>query len=193
VKASLDAWLAAVVATPGMTSLGLDAAGPMLVDDALRAAPLLADVTGEIVDVGSGNGSPGIPLALALPGSSFVLLEPELKRCSFLESQAPSNARVLRGRAEEQPSDWAGAALAKALAPPPVALEWGLPLVAPGGVLLLWVGATADIDLLERIAGRLAGEVTAVSAGLVTVTKLSETPPGFPRRVGIARKRPLTR
>ena len=192
-KTALDAWLAAVVATPGMTSLDLDTAGPMLVEDALRAAPLLEGITGEIVDIGSGNGSPGIPLALALPESSFVLLEPELKRCSFLESQAPPNARVLRGRAEEQPCDWAGAALAKALAPPPVALEWGLPLVAPGGVLLLWVGASADLDLLGRVAGQLAGEVTGVSSGLVTVMKVSETPPGFPRRVGVARKRPLTR
>ena len=62
-----------------------------------------------------------------------LLLEAERRKCDFLEEWAPPNARVVWGRAEEQETDWAGVALAKALAPPPVAAEWCLPLVRSGG------------------------------------------------------------
>ena len=89
---------------------------------------------GAVVDVGSGGGAPGIPLAAALPDREVVLLEAERRKCEFLEHWAPANARVVWGRAEEQPTDWAGVATAKALAGPPVAAEWCLPLVRPGGM-----------------------------------------------------------
>ena len=130
---AVEAWLRAVVETPGLTSLDLAAARPMLVDDALRAVEIVRTFDGPVVDVGSGNGSPGIPIALALPDREVVLLEAEAKRCAFLRLWAPPNAEVVRGRAEEQETDWAGVALAKALAAPPVAAEWCLPLVKPGG------------------------------------------------------------
>ncbi len=154
----LDAWLRAVVETPGLTALDLDGARAMLVDDALRAVPALAPCAGPIVDVGSGNGSPGIPIALELPDREVVLLEAEARRCEFLQRWAPTNARVVRGRAEEQETDWAGAALAKALAPPPVAAEWCLPLVRPGGTVVLWVGESADLGAVARVAATLAAE-----------------------------------
>ena len=96
----------------------------MLVDDSLRATQLVADVTGAIVDVGSGGGAPGIPLAYALPDREVVLLDAERRKCAFLERWAPPNARVVWGRAEGQPVDWAGVAVAKALAHPPTAAEW---------------------------------------------------------------------
>jgi 16S rRNA (guanine527-N7)-methyltransferase len=187
----LEAWLAAVVATPGLTSLDLAGARRSLLEDALRAVPLLAGLDGPVVDVGSGNGSPGIPVAAALPASEVVLLEAEERRCAFLAAWAPANARVVRGRAEEQPTDWAGVALAKALAPPPVAAEWCLPLVRPGGAAVLWVGASADLGRLAAAAGRLAAELVAGPAGLAVLAKTGPTPAGFPRRPGVARKRPL--
>jgi 16S rRNA (guanine527-N7)-methyltransferase len=187
----LDAWLRAVVDGRGLTSLDVTAARQTLLEDALRAADLVADWEGDVVDVGSGNGSPGIPLAHALPGRQFVLLEAERRKCEFLEQWAPPNARVVWGRAEAQDVDWAGVTLAKALAPPPVAAEWCLPLVRPGGAAILWVGQTVDLEHLGRVAARLAAEVTVVSSGLVVLAKLDFTPAGFPRRVGIARKRPL--
>ncbi len=71
---------------------------------------LLRGLEGPIVDVGSGGGAPGIPLAHALPEHEFVLLEAERRKCEFLEQWAPANARVVWGRAEEQETDWAGAA-----------------------------------------------------------------------------------
>jgi len=126
-----------------------------------------------------------------LPDREFVLLEAERRKCAFLERFAPANARVVWGRAEEHGVDWAGAALAKALAPPPVAAEWCLPLVRPGGFVVLWVGETAEPAHVARVAERLAAEPVPSPPGLLVLRKLGPTPPGFPRRTGVARKRPL--
>jgi 16S rRNA (guanine527-N7)-methyltransferase len=185
-------WLRAVVETPGLTALrDLAEARRVLVDDSLRALPLLAGRGNPVVDVGSGGGAPGIPLALAAPDREFVLLEAQQRKCRFLEQWAPPNARVVCGRAEEQGVDWAGVALAKALAPPPVAAEWCLPLVRPGGAVLLFVGETADAEAVARVAARLGGDAPEDHGGLFLIPKLAPTPPGFPRRAGMARKRPL--
>lgn len=186
-------WLRAVVETPGLTALSdLDAARRVLVEDSLRAVALLAGLGDPVVDVGAGGGAPGIPLALELPGREFVLLEAQRRKCRFLEQWAPRNARVVCGRAEEQDVDWAGAAVAKALAPPPVATEWCLPLVRPGGAVVLFVGETADTAAVARVAARLGGGEPQDRNGLLLIPKLAPTPPGFPRRPGMARKRPLT-
>jgi 16S rRNA (guanine527-N7)-methyltransferase len=144
-----------------------------------------------VVDVGSGGGAPGIPLAHALPDREVVLLEAERRKCAFLEQWAPPNARVVWGRAEEQPVDWAGVAVAKALAHPPTAAEWCLPLVRPGGLVLLWVGPSAEPERVARVAERVGGEPVAAPEGFLVLRKTGPTPPGFPRRTGLAKKRPL--
>ena len=95
------------------------------------------------------------------------------------------------GRAEEQETDWAGVAVAKALAQPPTAAEWCLPLVRPGGAVVLWVGPSAEPDRVARVAERIAGELVESPAGFLVIRKLGPTPDGFPRRVGVAKKRPL--
>jgi 16S rRNA (guanine527-N7)-methyltransferase len=153
--------------------------------------PLVAPFDGAIVDVGSGGGAPGIPLAHAFSDREFVLLEAERRKCEFLERVAPPNARVAWGRAEEQATDWAGVAVAKALAHPPTAAEWCLPLVRPGGAVVLWVGPSAEPDRVARVAERIAGELVESPPGFLVLRKLDPTPPGFPRRVGVAKKRPL--
>ena len=187
-----DDWLRAVLATPGLTGLRDEAeARSMLVDDALRATELLRQFDGPVVDVGSGGGSPGIPLALALPDREVTLLEASRRKCDFLERWAPPNARVVWGRAEEQEPDIYGVALAKALAPPPVAAELCLSLVRPGGVAILWVGASADLSVVARVSSLLGGDVPEERDGLVVLRKLAPTPPGFPRRAGMPKKRPL--
>jgi 16S rRNA (guanine527-N7)-methyltransferase len=163
----------------------------MLLDDALRAADLIRDADGPIVDVGSGGGSPGIPLAFELPDRAVTLLEAERRKCDFLEQWAPPNATVIWGRAEEQETDVYGVALAKALGQPPVAAEWTLPLVRPGGCVVLWLGPSADLAAVAAVSERLGGGVPEMHEGLVVLRKLVPTPPGFPRRVGVAKKRPL--
>ena len=163
----------------------------MLLDDSLRGVELVRDHDGPIVDVGSGGGAPGIPLAVSLPSREVVLLEAERRKCVFLEEWAPLNARVVWSRAEEQPTDWAGVAVAKALAHPPTAAEWCLPLVRPGGAVVLWVGPSAERDRVARVAAQIAGELLDAPEGFLVIRKTDPTPAGFPRRPGVAKKRPL--
>src|SRR4029079_2709537 len=109
-----------------------------LLDDALRGVEIVEEFEGPLVDVGSGGGAPGIPLAASLPKREVTLLEANGRKCDFLREWAPPNARVVQGRAEEQETDAFGVAVAKALAPPHVAAEWCLPLVQVGGAVVLW-------------------------------------------------------
>jgi 16S rRNA (guanine527-N7)-methyltransferase len=163
----------------------------MLLDDALRALPLLERHEGSVVDVGSGGGSPGIPLAGALPDRAVTLLDAERRKCDFLRRWAPPNAEIVWGRAEEQPPERWGVAVAKALARPPVAAELCLPLVRAGGAVILWLGEHADLDRLAAASERVGGGVPELHEGLAVLPKVAPTPPGFPRRVGVAKKRPL--
>jgi 16S rRNA (guanine527-N7)-methyltransferase len=190
----LERWLQEVLETPGMTAIrDRDEAWSMLAEDALRGVDVVREIEGPIVDVGSGNGSPGIPLAAGLPERGVTLLESNQRKCAFLERVSPAfpNLSVVWGRAEEQETDRFGVAVAKALAPPPVALEWALPLVRPGGAAVLWLGPDADLEQLARVSEQLAGGPPEDRSGLLVVPKIGPTPGGFPRRVGVARKRPL--
>jgi len=192
--AVLERWLAEVIATPGLTALrDPTEARRMLLDDALRATELVASEAGDIVDVGSGGGTPGIPLAVSLPRRSVTLLEAARRKCAFLERwelELP-NLAVVWGRAEEQPLETYGVAVAKALANPPTAAEWCLPLVREGGLVVLWVGATSAPERVAVAAARLAGVLEPAPPGLLVIRKTGPTPPGFPRRPGVAKKRPL--
>jgi 16S rRNA (guanine527-N7)-methyltransferase len=164
----------------------------MLLDDALRGVEVVAAFDGPVVDVGSGGGSPGIPLAVSLPEREVALVEAERRKCDFLERWAPPNARVIWGRAEEQPLETYGVAVAKALAQPATAVEWVMPLVRPGGAAVLWLGPSVDLDLVARVASQLGGGEPERNDGLTVIPKLQATPPGFPRRTGVAKKRPLS-
>ena len=189
----IDRWLADLVATPGLTAVSGEEARRVHVEESLAALPVVQRFDGPIVDVGSGGGAPGIPLAQALPDREVTLLEATRRKCDFLERWARElpNAQVVYGRAEEQPVDSWGVAVAKALAPPPVAAEWCLPLVEPGGAVVLYVGPTAQADRVALVAEQLAAELEESPPGLLVLRKLGPTPPGFPRRPGVARKRPL--
>ena len=190
----IERWLDELVATPGLTAVSGEDARRVHLDESLAVLKTLERFEGPLVDVGSGGGAPGIPLAHALPDREVTLLEATGRKCDFLErwtAELP-NLRVVCGRAEEQPVDTWGVAVAKALAPPPVAAEWCLPLVAPGGAAILYVGPTAQAEQVARVAELLAAELEPDSPpGLLVLRKLGPTPPGFPRRPGVARKRPL--
>jgi 16S rRNA (guanine527-N7)-methyltransferase len=189
---SLRLWLAALLATPGLTALAtFDDAREMLLEDSLRGVEVVRRFPGSIVDVGSGGGVPGIPLAVSLPDRELTLLEANGRKCEFLRAWAPPNARVVQGRAEEQEAEEYGVAVAKALAPPAVAAEWCLPLVRTGGAAILWLGPSADLQGVGRAAAALGGELASATDGLAVLRKVRPTPEGFPRRTGVARKRPL--
>ena len=122
----------------------------------------------------------------------MTLLEATRRKCDFLERWARElpNAHVVCGRAEEQPVDSWGVAVAKALAPPPVAAEWCLPLV---GREAPWCSTSVR---RRRPTGSRAWRSSSPQssksrAGLLVLRKLGPTPAGFPRRPGVARKRPL--
>ena len=198
----LERWLEALLAEPGLTAVrDATEARRVHVDDALAAAELVEQ--GPVVDVGSGGGSPGIPVASVRADLQVDLLEAQQRRCSFLESVAIGfpNVRVVCARAEKHGRDAGreayGTALAQALASPPVAVEWCLPLVWQGGRVVLLAG---EVDL-ERAAGaaELVGgglpEIVALAGSerrsLLVVPKVAPTPQRFPRRPGLARKRPL--
>ena len=190
----LDRWLEAVLETPGLTALKDPAeARRVLLEDALAGLELVRRFEGPIVDVGSGGGTPGIPLAVSLPGREVTLLEAERRKTEFLQrwtGELP-NLRVIWGRAESQVTDCYKVAVAKALAQPPVAVEWCLPLVEQGGTVILWVGPSADAGAVGRVARKLGGELENAPPGFLVLRKTGPTPPGFPRRPGVAKKRPL--
>ena len=189
----LERWLDALVATPGLTSLTGEEARRAHLEESLAAAGLVHEFEGPIVDVGSGGGAPGIPLAAEFPHREMTLLEANRRKCAFLERWARElpNVRVVCGRAEEQPVDSWGVAVAKALAAPPVAAEWCLPLVAPDGAAILFVGPSAETERVARVAQQLGAELDPSPPGFLVLAKVAPTPPGFPRRPGVARKRPL--
>ncbi len=144
-----------------------------------------------VCDVGSGAGLPGMVLAIRRPDLEVTLLEPLLRRTTFLDlavsTMGLSNVRVRRGRAEQLPgeSDWAGGfdvVTSRAVAPLDRLARWSMPLVRPGGLLLAMKGTSAAEELqtadaeLRRLGGvdptlevvgarRLAAPVTVVSVG----------------------------
>ena len=194
--ARLERWLRRLATTPGLTALrDLEDVRRVHLDGSLAAAPLID--AGPVVDVGSGGGSPGIPLAAARPDLDFRLLESSHRKCAFLEEMAGEfpNVSVVCERAEEHAArdgrDRYATAISRALAAPPVAAEWCLPLVAPGGKVVLFVGPSADPGAVARVAEQLGAEGPEELHGVFVLRKVRPTPAGFPRRPGMAKKRPL--
>jgi 16S rRNA (guanine527-N7)-methyltransferase len=190
----LRAWRDALLSTPGLTSIrDPEEAWLVHVEQSLAALPFVRALEGQVVDVGSGGGAPGLPLAAALPDRDVTLLEANGRKAAFLDRIAADfpNVRVVRGRAEEQELEVYGAAVAKALASPPVAAELCLPLVRTGGAAVIFVGPSADPEAVGVVSERLGGGPPELHPGLLVVPKVAPTPAGFPRRTGMARKRPL--
>ena len=162
-----------------------------------------------IADLGAGAGWPGLALATVLPDAHVALVESVARRCRYLsravEAGRLQNVQVVHARAEEWP-DGIGAhdlVVARALASLPVLCEYAAPLLQPDGLLVAWKGAP---EPAEVAAGVAAAEVVGLaSAGVHAVTpypaaerrtlhvfrKVAPTPPRFPRRAGMAVKRPL--
>ena len=190
----LRRWISLLLATPGLTAIrDPEEAWRVHVEQSLAALSLVGRYEGPLVDVGSGGGAPGLPLAAALPEREVTLLEANGRKAAFLERVASEfpNVRVVRGRAEEHELEGYGVVAAKALAAPPVAAELCLPLVRVGGAAILYVGPSADVDAVGVAAETLGGGPPEAHPGLLVIPKVAATPAGFPRRPGMASKRPL--
>jgi 16S rRNA (guanine527-N7)-methyltransferase len=169
--------------------------------------PALAQAA-RIVDLGSGAGLPGLVLAIARPEAEVVLVESVGKKCAWLERTVSAlgleNVRVACARAEELEEDPFDVVTARALASLPVLCEYAAPLLREGGALVAWKGAVdareeADGLHAAQVLGLEREEVRAVRpyAGserrtLHVFRKSQPTPEMYPRRAGMAAKRPLT-
>jgi 16S rRNA (guanine527-N7)-methyltransferase len=161
-----------------------------------------------IVDLGSGAGLPGLVLAIARPEAEVVLVESVGKKCAWLERTVSAlgleNVRVVCARAEELDEEPFDVVTARALASLAVLCEYAAPLLREGGSLVAWKGAVdarEDADGLHaaRVLGLEREEVRAVEPypgsqrrTLHVFRKVSPTPAGYPRRPGMAAKRPVS-
>jgi 16S rRNA (guanine527-N7)-methyltransferase len=164
---------------------------------------------GRIADVGAGAGFPGLVLAVALPHATVDLIESARRKCEVIDRLAAATgiatARSIPARAEEwaaTPRDY-DAVTARAVAPLAVLAEYAAPLLREGGALVAWKGARDPDE--ERAAAEAAGRLGMAAADvrhvepfagardrhLHVLRKVAPTPPEFPRRPGMAAKRPL--
>jgi 16S rRNA (guanine527-N7)-methyltransferase len=182
------------------------------VADSLVALELeAASAAVEIADLGAGAGFPGLVLAIARPLAHVSLVESSNRKCEFIVNAARvssiANATAIHTRAEAWPEGHERFDLvtARALAPLPVVAEYAAPLLKIGGTLVVWRGKREPSE--EQAAARAAAELglepaeplevkpypQARNRHLHALLKVGSTPPRFPRRPGVARKRPLGR
>jgi 16S rRNA (guanine527-N7)-methyltransferase len=211
-RARLAALLGLVAAEPTAITAVRDPAEGVdaHVADSLVALDLPAvRAARRVADLGSGGGFPGLVLAIALPAAHVALLESVGRKCAFLAGAVRElglgNVEVVNGRAEAW-VDGLGAhdlVVARALAPLPVLVEYAAPLLELGGVLVAWKGrpelaeeadglaATAALGMSAPEAIPVAPFEQARDRNLYLSSKVSPTPSRYPRRPGMARKRPI--
>jgi 16S rRNA (guanine527-N7)-methyltransferase len=162
-----------------------------------------------IADLGSGGGFPGLVLAIALPDAHVALVESVNRKAAFLQAAIErlelSNAEAVQARAEDWP-EGLGAhdlATARAVAPLSVLVEYAAPLLELGGSLVAWKGARDDAEEADGRAAAVALGMDDLATRpvrpfadardrhLYLSSKVSDTPPDYPRRPGMARKRPI--
>ena len=162
-----------------------------------------------IADLGAGGGFPGLALAAALPQARVALVESAGRKCDFLRRAAAdaglTNVEVVHARAEAWPAGIGAHDLvtARALAPLPVVLEYAAPLLRPEGAAVAWKGrpgaaeeadgaaAAALLGLTPPVARAVMPFEGAQDRRLYVSSKVRGTPPNYPRRPGMARKRPI--
>ena len=165
----------------------------------------------DIADLGSGGGFPGLVLAIALPGARVVLVESVGKKAAFLGRATADLGLANVEVVDERVEDWAAGresvdlVTARALATLPVVLEYGAPLLRAGGAVVAWKGrrdaaeegaaavAAEQLGLARPVAEAVAVDLvpSADERHLYVSLKVAATPDRYPRRAGIARKRPL--
>lgn len=179
--------------------------------DALAGREILSRWGGTVIDVGTGAGIPGLPLAMMDARRPFVLMDSGRKKTEFVQSVVDalglSNVTVHTARIEEvghasEHREQYGVALAKAVAELRVLVEWLVPLVSSGGRVICWKGRAvhAEIEAARSALHKLGAEVEEVigytvpnsdERYLVVLRRSGPLPSHLPRRVGLAQKRPL--
>lgn len=164
-----------------------------------------------IVDLGSGGGLPGIPLAICLPECKLLLLDANQKKATFLEETARSlgleNVNILRERAEYYGRDPAcrerfDYVLSKAVAKAAVLAELALPLLLPGGKAVFYKGPRGEQEMSEAAkaltlcGGKLTDHYdytlpTGEKRTIYLVEKVASTPAQYPRSTGKPARRPI--
>lgn len=179
-----------------------------LIDDSLVLLPYIGEAA-QLVDVGSGGGLPGLPLKLRRPDLRVTLIESDQGKAAFLV-QAAARLRLRGLEVLARPAEEVGrdpryretfdVAVARALAPMPILAELCLPLVRVGGRLLAQKTGGEDIERARSAINLLGGSLESVSSApsksrsegtVVVVTKVAPTPDAYPRRPGVASKKPL--
>ncbi|MDD4178521.1 MAG: 16S rRNA (guanine(527)-N(7))-methyltransferase RsmG [Candidatus Margulisbacteria bacterium] len=157
-----------------------------------------------VVDIGAGAGFPGIPLKLACPNIKLTLIEATKKKVEFLQhiikTLGLTEAEAVWTRAEEFAKDHREAfdlAVARAVADLRVLSELCLPLVKVGGFFIAYKEEKIETEVaqadkaIETLGGRLKEVRKFPARSLVIIEKTSPTPAKYPRRPGMAKKRPL--
>lgn len=172
------------------------------IDHAAGFIDALADVSGRVIDLGSGGGIPGLVLAVRRPDLDIVLIEAMAKRCAFLEDAIAAllllNTRVVHGRAEMLGrGDLRGSAdavVARSFGPPAVTAECAAPLLRIGGRLVVSEppgdGQRWPPDRLALLGLHLGARSTS-SPVVQVLTQVEVCPDRYPRRDGMPAKRPM--
>jgi 16S rRNA (guanine527-N7)-methyltransferase len=182
--------------------------------DSLSVYPVLQDLPAHfsMIDVGSGAGFPGLPLKIARPGLQLTLLEATSKKTKFLqhlvEKLALPGVTILTGRAEDAGQQAAqreryDVAVARAVAGLAVLVEYMLPLVKVGGLVIAQKGQNPadELKTADRALNLLGGQVRQLlpinvpgleaARHLVVIDKIKPTPKQYPRRAGLPAKAPI--
>jgi len=186
--------------------------------DALTLVPVLADLAdgASVVDIGSGGGIPGIPLAIVMPKVRFTLVDATAKKCKYLEETATAlglnNVRVINDRAERMGGDIGSRspqgrqnahreqydlAVARAVGRMAMLVELTVPLVKIGGLIVLTKGQKADEELVEAkqalymLHTTHAGTIDTPTGRIVVLEKQRKTPRDYPRGDGEPKRSPL--
>jgi 16S rRNA (guanine527-N7)-methyltransferase len=185
-----------------------DEADSRLIAESLAIVPLMCSSPGAIMDVGSGGGIPGIPLAIALPDSRVDLVDATAKKVEAMQRMCDSlelsNARAIRGRSEELARDpqMRGrytVVTARAVARLATLVEYTLPFLQAGGIAVLPKGESVHDEVaeareaIEMLGGRLQDVIRSPvnQARFVVIEQLRLTPSSYPRRTGIPAREPI--
>ncbi len=181
-----------------------------ILDSLAIAGEAAIEKAGRILDLGTGGGYPGLPLAMRYPDKEFILMDSVKKKLGVIddicERLGIRNVKTLHGRAEDaarekEYRDNFDLVVSRAVAAMPVLVEYCLPFVRPGGFFAAYKTAAAEDEIsgsklaISRLGGRLS-KIKKDADGdnghiIVLVEKLVETPRSFPRRAGEAKRKPL--